>query len=213
MHAAIRSLDVVKMNETLLQYINALDDQRIDTSRKNLLDNLVQVLKQHKSRNPALQLNFICTHNSRRSVLAQVWAQTAAHFFGVMEISCYSGGTEATAVYPMIIQTLREAGVEMDQETEGSNPLYKANLNGVEMELFSKVYSHPSNPQKEIIAIMTCSHADENCPFIPGAVERFALTYDDPKISDGTPEQTQVYFDRSMQIANEMFYVFAQLKK
>lgn len=55
---------------------------------------------------------------------------------------------------------------------------------------------------------MTCNNADEGCPIVFGAEARFPVKYDDPKASDNTPEQTQVYVERSLQIAAEMFYVF-----
>jgi arsenate reductase len=61
---------------------------------------------------------------------------------------------------------------------------------------------------------MTCSQADGGCPFIAGAEKRIPITtFEDPKISDNTPQQSQVYAERSLQIASEMFYVFSKIKK
>ena len=59
---------------------------------------------------------------------------------------------------------------------------------------------------------MTCSHADENCPFIAGAEKRIPITYEDPKKFDNTPEQLAKYNERSLQIATELFYVFSKVK-
>lgn len=51
---------------------------------------------------------MICTHNSRRSHLSQLWAQVASFHFGIDQVAVYSAGTQARAIYPMILETLRE---------------------------------------------------------------------------------------------------------
>ena len=76
---------------------------------------------------------------------------------------------------------------------------------------FSKKLDDEFNPKSGFAAIMTCSEADEGCPFIFGAEQRIPLTYDDPKAFDGSPLQTQKYQERSLQIATELFYVFSQI--
>jgi arsenate reductase len=58
---------------------------------------------------------------------------------------------------------------------------------------------------------MTCSHADGNCPMITGAEKRIPITFEDPKISDGTVQQKEVYKERSLQIATELKYVFSEI--
>ena len=60
---------------------------------------------------------------------------------------------------------------------------------------------------------MTCSHADENCPFIPGAEIRIPVRYDDPKAFDGTDLMEAKYLERSKEIATEMLYVFSKIRK
>ena len=59
---------------------------------------------------------------------------------------------------------------------------------------------------------MTCSDADQNCPVVLGAEKRISLPYVDPKISDGTPEESKVYDERCLQIAIEQLYVFSKIK-
>jgi arsenate reductase (thioredoxin) len=66
-----------------------------------------------------------------------------------------------------------------------------------------------SNPYA---AVMTCSHADENCPFIPAAEVRIPVRYEDPKQFDNTPGEADRYDQRSLQIASEMFHVFSNVK-
>ncbi|MNG27197.1 hypothetical protein D3C84_1122880 [compost metagenome] len=60
---------------------------------------------------------------------------------------------------------------------------------------------------------MTCSQADGGCPFIAGAEKRIPITFEDPKTFDNSPQQTEIYQERSLQIATEMFYVFSEIKK
>lgn len=162
-----------------------------------------------------IRLNFICTHNSRRSHLSQIWAQTMAYHFDVKNVYCYSGGTEATAMFPKVAETLSNQGFQIQKLSENENPVYavKYAQNEAAVICFSKEYNNDFNPKSEFGAIMTCNNADEGCPIVFGAEARFPVKYDDPKASDNTPEQTQVYVERSLQIAAEMFYVFSQIKK
>jgi hypothetical protein len=74
---------------------------------------------------------------------------------------------------------------------------------------FSKSYEDASNPQQGYCAVMTCSHADENCPLIPGAALRISLPFEDPKAFDGTNEETARYDECCRQIAREMLYAFS----
>ena len=71
------------------------------------------------------QLTFICTHNSRRSHLSQIWAQTAAVYYDVPGIRTFSGGTEATACNERTVAALKRAGFDITNSTPGlKNPVY-----------------------------------------------------------------------------------------
>ena len=136
-----------------------------------------------------------------------------AYYFNVKQVHCYSGGTEATALYPKVTEVLQQSGFDIVALSGEVNPIYSIKC-GAEVHPiigFSKTYNHPFNPKGNFAAVMTCSHADENCPFIPGAEERIALTFEDPKEFDGTPLQTSKYQERSMQIATELYYVFSEI--
>ena len=202
------------MFENLTKTINdTILTQVITDERKNVLQPLIDYLQQKNDKNETILLNFICTHNSRRSHLAQVWAQAAAHFYGIKNVESYSGGTAVTAVSPQVIQTIENQGFVTEKLSDGNNPLYAIKYAATAMPMvgFSKKYDHFFNPKAEFAAIMTCSQADGGCPFIDGAEKRVAITFEDPKAADGTPEQAKVYAERSVQIASEMFYVFSQI--
>lgn len=195
--------------------IASLDLENISNERKQILQPLIDYIQFKVSENKNANLNFICTHNSRRSHLSQIWAQAASHFYHLKNVYCYSGGTEATALFPMAAETLERAGFEIEVLTEGKNPVYAIKYDTNEHPIigFSKTFDDPFNPKGEFAAIMTCSQADANCPFIPGAEKRLPVKYDDPKAFDNTPKQAEKYEERSKQIAAEMLYVFSKINE
>lgn len=203
------------MNQDILKTIGSISADTISEERKAVLRPLTEYIQRKIDAGQTVRLNFICTHNSRRSHLSQIWAQTMAYHFGLKDIFCYSGGTEATAMFPKVAETLAAQGFAVQKLSETENPVYaiKYAENEAAVVCFSKEYSNEFNPKSEFAAIMTCDNADEGCPLVIGAEARFPIKYDDPKASDKTPHQTQVYSERSLQIAAELFYVFSQVKK
>ena len=198
----------------LNDYLNTLEISEISPERKMILEPLINYVSGKVADNEHISINFICTHNSRRSHLSQIWAQTMAAYIGINDVNCYSGGTEDTALFPMVVETLNNTGFEIGKISDGQNPVYaiKFGENCPPVIGFSKKFDAPFNPVSEFAAVMTCSHADENCPVILGAEKRIPITYEDPKVSDDTPQQKEVYAQRSREIATEMLYVFSKIK-
>ena len=196
------------------QVVKGFDESGLSKERKSIVQPLIDYIQDKAHRKETIRLNFICTHNSRRSHLSQVWAQTMASYFNVKNVFCYSGGTEATALFPKVAETLQNTGFKIMKISEGKNPVYIIKYSGNKHPIigFSKTFDSDFNPKSKYAAIMTCSHADENCPFIAGAEERIPITYEDPKVFDNTAQQAEKYMERSKQIANEMFYVFSKIK-
>lgn len=212
------------MHPPLLDYLASLtpDLSAIPPARKPLLGELAAYVRRRLDLGTPVRLHFICTHNSRRSHLAQIWAAVAAAHTGLRGIETYSAGTEATAFNPRAVAALQRAGFrittitsnEPDLETSDPpipsppNPIYKVEFAPEIPPLlcFSKALNHPDNPPRDFAAVMTCSDADANCPILPGADVRISLPYRDPKESDGTPEEAQTYDQRSRQIAAEMLF-------
>ncbi|VXC12320.1 arsenate-mycothiol transferase ArsC [Maribacter litoralis] len=195
--------------------IKELNTDSITADRKVVLQPLVDFIQEKTNANEEIRINFICTHNSRRSHLSQVWAQTMANFYGIKNVFCYSGGTEATALFPMVAETLKNQGFQIQKLSETSNPVYAIKFSENEHPVigFSKSYEDPFNPSAQFAAVMTCSQADGGCPFIAGAEKRVPITFEDPKAFDNTPQQAEKYTERSIQIATELFYVFSQINK
>ena len=197
-------------------FLDAREDEFDDIPqqrRKELSKLAAYVGEQHKSAD-VVQLTFICTHNSRRSHLAQIWSKVAADYCGLTNVESFSGGTEATAMNPRVVDSLRRAGlrVEADDPSSG-NPKYQVQYSNQARPLvcFSKVYDQPPNPTTKYCAVMTCSSADDACPIVPGCELRLPIRYEDPKIADGTPEESSLYDERSRQICREMLYAMRQV--
>lgn len=195
--------------------IEQLKNLEVPKERKSVLEPLAAYIQDKINSNQDIPLNFICTHNSRRSHLSQIWAQTMAFHFGIKNVFCYSGGTEATAMFPKVAETLTNQGFQILKLSDTNNPVYavKFDENQHPVICFSKAYFDEFNPKSEFGAIMTCNNADEGCPMVFGAEARFPIKYDDPKAFDGTELMNEKYTERSLQIASEMYFVFSQLKK
>ena len=199
------------MNTALNQLVEKLSIAHLSPKRKEELALLIDYIKTKKAQNKPLHLNFICTHNSRRSQFSQLWAKVMAHYHGI-DCNTYSGGVEVTACNERVINTLLSKGFNIKTKENGDNPYYQISMGGEYFGgFFSKLYDDPSSPSKSFAAVMTCAHADENCPFIPGAEQRITVRYKDPKAFDNTPEEKTAYYNKSIEIATEMYYIFSSI--
>ena len=199
------------MYPALLERIHTLRATAPAATRLEVLQPLIAYIQAKVDANEPVRLNFICTHNSRRSLFSQIWAQTAADYFGV-PVACISGGVEVTAFNERAVASTERSGFEVEQRS-GPNPVYvvRHSPGGDGVCAFSKVFDDPANAGGPFAAVMTCAHADEHCPLIPDAEVRLPVRYEDPKAFDGTLEEADRYDERSDQIASEMLYVFSQI--
>ncbi|WHF51313.1 protein-tyrosine-phosphatase [Chryseobacterium gotjawalense] len=202
------------MFKNVMESIEVIAMMTISDKRMEILKPLAEFIQKKADAGERINLNFICTHNSRRSHLSQIWAQVMAEHFGIKNVYCYSGGTEATAMFPKVAETLEWQGLQIQKLSETENPVYAVKYaeNAHPVICFSKKYDDAFNPVSGFAAIMTCSNADAGCPFIAGAEKRISVQFEDPKSSDGTHEMDRTYFNRSLEIAAEMHYVMSRIK-
>uniref|UniRef100_UPI004049CC6B protein-tyrosine-phosphatase n=1 Tax=Fulvivirga sp. TaxID=1931237 RepID=UPI004049CC6B len=201
---------------TLLPELEKTLDQAqslyISEERKEILKVLIDYIQSKIDQKKEVNLNFICTHNSRRSQFSQIWAQTAGDYFNI-PVNCYSGGVEVTAFNERAVESIKRSGFKVSSKGTDNPTYFILNSDeGKPIGTFSKLFNDPVNRADQFAAVMTCSHADENCPFIPGTEKRIPVRYEDPKAFDNMPEEAEKYDERSMQIASEMFYVFSKIK-
>ena len=201
----------------LQEYVAArvAEVDEIPTERKAELQKLANYIEEKLAANQPIKMTFICTHNSRRSHMGQLWSAVAAKHYGIKNFQSFSGGTEATAFNPRAVAAMKRAGMEIEEEYRVENPLYlvKFSPDDAPQTCFSKVFDKDPNPESGFCAVMTCSSADKACPIVQGADERVAIPYEDPKVADNTPEEAAKYDERSRQIAREMLYLFSQVEK
>lgn len=197
------------------EFLDQLNISSVRESRKRELQPLIDTIQGKTDRQEPVNLNFICTHNSRRSQLCQVWAETIAWVKGVPKVKAYSGGTEPSEFHHNAIKALENCGFLITRKVDRTTPVYFFfySYETEAIPCFSKIYNDPINCRAAFTAVMTCSDAEEKCPHIAEAESRVSVIYEDPKYADGTPEEAEVYANRNKQIATEMLYVFSKIKK
>lgn len=201
--------DIYKICEELVLKFDEIPDER-----KFQLGRISEYIDLKIKQGFPARLMYVCTHNSRRSQFGQVWAATASKFYEIENIQVFSGGTEVTSFNKNALNALKYLGFIIKPENSNSNQIYTVSFGESEsIDCFSKMFNDKTNPQNEFAAIMTCSEAEENCPFVPGTDFRIATTYDDPKVFDESPLREQKYIDRCLQIGLETLYVFSQLSE
>lgn len=189
-----------------------LQEEEIERHEEKIRD-ISEWIFEEQNNETAAKLNFICTHNSRRSQFAQVWCTFVQDYFGLKTVEAYSGGTEVTACNERTIEALKRAGFNIEASGTG-NPVYTVSTNDSDtaIKIWSKLYDDDFNPSDRFAAIMTCDHADANCPFIPGATIRIPLTYTDPKYADETEQEETAYDETCKMIATDMVRLFNKVK-
>jgi len=185
------------------------------------------IVKNYKPGEP-LHITFVCTGNSRRSVLGATAGNIAAAYYGMPEIRFHSGGTKPSAVNRRAITALKEIGVEVEPtgqeaprgEPQTANPIVvirwgQAGGTGelkMESMEFSKAYSDPSNPQDGFAALMVCAEADAGCPVVKGASIRISMPYLDPKIYDDSFYEASKYAERRDDMGRLILSVMMQAR-
>ena len=180
-----------------------------------------------KSGDP-IQLLFVCTHNSRRSQIAQAIApflfrrmaiemsesadrNRSSESYARASLQSFSGGTEATMVHPNTVAALLRAGFSnaTRQDTESSVTERLLDPDGEPIQLFSKIIQDSANPTHGFAAVMVCSSADAGCPVVAGADARISLPFEDPGQMDNTPEADATYDGAVASIAGDLAAIFS----
>ena len=188
---------------------------KVTADRQVLLSQIAATIATRLESAQEANLTFICTQNSRRSQMSQIWAQTAASYYRLDQVLAFSGGTQPTDCNCRTVSAMRRVGFSIRNSTAGTNPVYQVRYadDRPALRAYSKLYNADDNPKTNFIALMTCSIADRTCPVVAGASARYALHYLDPKVCDDTPDETSAYNERCREIAREMFYIMSEVRK
>lgn len=124
---------------------------------------------------------FLCTHNSARSILAEA---TLNHI-GKGRFKAFSAGSsprDNQQPHPLALEILRSAGVS----TEG--------LHSKSWDEFGK----PDAPHMDLVITVCDNAAGEVCPFWPGQPATAHWGYADPSECDGTEAQKREAFRQTL---------------
>jgi len=128
-----------------------------------------------------IRVLFVCTHNSARSVMAEVLLRHKGR--GAFEV--FSAGTEPGEVRPLTLRVLHEGGFDI-------SGLRSKSVNEFLGQRFDYV-------------ITVCDQARQTCPVFPGSGESLHWGYEDPSEATGTEEeQLAVYRRVFTQIGNRI---------
>ena len=186
----------------------------ISEERKLVLKQLSDYISKKYAEGKTPEMTVICTHNSRRSHLGQLWLAVGAEYYGLPAVETFSGGTEATAFNIRAVNAMREIGFRITTyDAKATNPNYgiKWSSDVAVYHAFSKKYETAPNPTKDFAAIMVCNSADKGCPVVAGCDFRLFLPFDDPKAFDDTDLEAAKYTERAEQICREMLFVFSSI--
>jgi len=197
------------------QYIKQLlgSFNAIDNKRKAKLKKLATLIHSQILHHGESRVNFICTHNSRRSQLCELWLRAACLYFDLPHIHTFSGGTESTAFNHRMVAAIQAKALPLHKLSVNDNPLFTLDEMNLSPLMFSKKYDDKNNPQDNFIAVMVCDDADENCPIVKGAEHRFSLQFVDPKYADNTEKEMDVYKAKVDEIGIEIMFLVDQISQ
>ncbi len=196
---------------TDIKIIDVIFNLEVSNKRTFVLNEIVNYIYKKTSENKIPKLNFICTHNSRRSQFCQFWATFFSNYYHI-KCEVYSGGTVETEVYKSVINNISDYGFNISLK-KCKNPVYSINFKNQNLgNYFSKFYNNFENPKNEFAAIMTCTDVENNCPLVEGSEIKFSLPYKDPKKHDMSKNEKNEYKKTSEKIASEMNYLFKTIK-
>jgi len=215
--SSFKQIEKKEFYPKLSTYCDKLSDEfiQIPEERKAELKEIANFIVEQRKEHKPTNLLFVCTSNSRRSHMAQVWSQIASYYYNIDSVFTFSGGTEQTRVNINAIDALNRAGIEIYSNNMGDNTLRYVRVGNKinPWVIFSKKYTDATNPKNNFAAVMVCSEADKACPFVEGAELRIGLPYQDPKEFDNSLLKEAKYDERCRQIAREMFYIMDFVSK
>lgn len=205
-----------KLYPILFNYARDLfpEYDKIPFERRAVLEEIANYLIGGQQLDNTGKIIFIETDQKSRSILIHAWATAASYYYGIENVEIHSGGISASAISQNAITALENAGFIIYKIQGGSNPEFeiKYSYNIKPLVLKSIKYNDKSNPGANFGSIIVCSNADINLPVVKGNNFRTSLYYFDPSAYDGNADASDLYLEKSKEIAAEMFYLFYVLK-
>lgn len=129
----------------------------------------------------AINVLFLCTHNSARSILAEA----VLNHISRGRFKAYSAGShprENQQPNPLALKVLTDAGISIE------------GLRSKSWDEFGK----PDAPRMDLVITVCDNAAGEVCPFWPGQPATAHWGYPDPSEAPGTDEEKTAAFRKTM---------------
>ena len=130
-----------------------------------------------------INILFLCTHNSARSVLAECMLNQMAKQRGVGLRAFSAGSAPSGQVKPLALQVLKAAGIDTNH------------VNSKSWDEFALLDA----PQMSAVITVCDSAAAEQCPIWPGAPVRAHWGYPDPSDAPGDDSARTIAFELTRQ--------------
>jgi len=146
------------------------------------------------STNIPLNVLFLCTHNSARSILAEA----LLNHLGKGRFKAYSAGSSPKANQmpnPMALRTLEKAGIST------------AGLRSKRWDVFAT----PGAPQMDLVITVCDNAAGEVCPYWPGQPATAHWGYADPSEAAGDDAQRMEAFRQTLHLIHRRLEIFINL--
>lgn len=135
--------------------------------------------------NPTLNVLFLCTHNSARSILAEAALNHLGKVKGVQRFRGFSAGSsprDNQQPNPLALRALQDAGIA----TEG--------LSSKSWDVFAR----PDAPHMDLVITVCDNAAGEVCPYWPGQPATAHWGYADPSNAPGSEGDKLAAFKQTL---------------
>jgi protein-tyrosine-phosphatase len=142
----------------------------------------------------SLNVLFLCTHNSARSILAEA----LLNHLGQGRFKAYSAGSsprDNQQPNPFALDALSQAGVSIDG-------------------LYSKSwdeFAKPDSPKMDLVITVCDNAAGEVCPFWPGQPATAHWGYADPSVAEGDDDTKREAFKQTLHLIRKRLIVLVNL--
>jgi arsenate reductase len=141
-----------------------------------------------------LNVLFLCTHNSARSILAEAML----NHLGEGRFTAYSAGSsprDNQQPNPLALETLSKAGISID---------------GLRSKSWDE-FGQPDSPHMDLVITVCDNAAGEVCPFWPGQPATAHWGYADPSEGDGDDDYKRKAFIQTLHLIRKRLEIFVNL--
>ena len=141
-----------------------------------------------------LNVLFLCTHNSARSILAEALLNHMGHG----KFKAFSAGSspkDNQQPNPMALATLQKANISIE---------------GLSSKSWD-VFAEPNAPHMDLVITVCDNAAGEVCPFWPGQPATAHWGYADPSAGEGSDDEKLEAFKQTLRLIKRRLDIFTSL--